>query len=219
VIPVKTLAGAHRRLEGLIDAEGRERLAEALFLDLLSKIRRSRTIDEVIVVTSDPSVIRNTRWLGHEVLIQRDDSGHAHAAHAGARAAIGKGFTRVAMLPTDCPLFDPEELDKHLGRSPRSALIVPDRHGTGTNALVLCPPDAFAPAFGPDSCARHVGRARAAGISFALERVDSLATDLDGPEDFQLLRDALLVKPEAALRTAQVLWELGAEPEKNTAAA
>ena len=71
------------------------------------------------------------------------------------------------------------------GARPRAALIVPDRHGTGTNALVLSPPDAFAPAFGPDSCARHVSRARAAGISFALERIESLAIDLDTPEDMR----------------------------------
>jgi 2-phospho-L-lactate guanylyltransferase len=88
-------------------------------------------------------------------------------------------------------------------------LIVPDRHGTGTNALVLAPPDIFLPAFGPDSCARHVSRARAAGISFALEEIESMGIDLDTPEDMSLLRDRLLLDPEPAQRTAKVLWELG----------
>ena len=95
--------------------------------------------------------------------------------------------------------------------TPRAALIVPDRHGSGTNALVLSPPDAFEPAFGPDSCARHISRARAAGISFAYEELESLALDLDTPEDMYLLRDALLLAPERALRSAQVLWEFGAD--------
>jgi 2-phospho-L-lactate guanylyltransferase len=113
------------------------------------------------------------------------------------------------MLPTDCPLMDSAELDDRLGSTPRAALIVPDRHGTGTNALVLSPPDAFQPAFGPDSCARHVSLARAAGIGFAFERLESMALDLDTPEDMALLRDALLLAPEKALRSAQVLWELG----------
>ena len=117
------------------------------------------------------------------------------------------------MLPVDCPLLDPEELDSHLGRSARTALIVPDAAGTGTNALVLCPPDAIAPAFGPDSCARHVSRARAAGIAFSLERIGSLARDLDTPDDLVVLRDALLLDPSPAPRTAKVLWELGARAE------
>lgn len=121
------------------------------------------------------------------------------------------------MLPVDCPLLDPAELDAHLGRTPRTALIVPDEAGTGTNALVLCPPDAFAPAFGPDSCARHVSRARAAGTSFSLERIASLATDLDDPRDLAKLRDALLLDPAPAQLTAKVLWELGAEAERAVA--
>jgi 2-phospho-L-lactate guanylyltransferase len=213
VIPVKRLDAAHARLAELVSPPDRKRLAEALYRDLLAKIRRSRTIDDVIVVTADPTVARHARWLDHQVLTQEADSGHAAAASAGARAAIARGYDRVAMLPIDCPLFDPAELDARMGRTPRTALIVPDRHGTGTNALVLCPPGAFAPAFGPDSCARHVSRARAAGIGFALERVRSLESDLDTPEDFELLRDALLIDPQPAVRTAQVLWELGAQAE------
>ena len=100
-------------------------------------------------------------------------------------------------------------LDAHIGRSPRTVLIIPDRHGTGTNGLVLAPPDVFAPAFGPDSCARHVSRARGSGISFALEAVESMGLDLDTPEDYTLLRDRLLLDPHPAPRTAKVLWELG----------
>jgi 2-phospho-L-lactate guanylyltransferase len=145
------------------------------------------------------------------VVAQSEDGGHSQAASAGARAAIELDADRVAMLPTDCPLFDPDELDDRLGRTPRAVLIVPDHARTGTNALVLNPPDAFEPAFGPDSCARHVSRARAAGLSFAMEDLPSLARDLDTPEDMNALRDTLLLAPERALRSAQVLWEIGAE--------
>jgi 2-phospho-L-lactate guanylyltransferase len=217
VIPVKRLDSSLGRLTGFISDADRRRLAEALYRDLLAKIRRSRTIDSVILVTSDPVVIQHARWVGHEVVTQGADSGHSSAARTGALAALVRGHERVVMLPTDCPLFDPAELDARIGRTPRTALIVPDRHGTGTNALVLCPPDAFAPAFGDDSCARHISRARATGIGFALERVESLETDLDTPEDFHLLRDALIMNPQPAFRTAQVLWELGAQPEPTAA--
>jgi 2-phospho-L-lactate guanylyltransferase len=209
ILPVKRLDSAHGRLSGLLGAEQRNRLAEATFLDALGKIRQCNTLDETVVVTSDPSVARQSRWLGHLVVEQGEDSGHSAAASAGARAALELGADRVAMLPTDCPLMDSAELDDRLGTTPRAALIVPDRHGTGTNALVLSPPAAFRPAFGPDSCARHVSLARAAGIGFALEKLESMALDLDTPEDMALLRDALLLAPEKALRSAQVLWELG----------
>ena len=209
IVPVKGLSVANGRLDGLVTPDERARLAEALFLDLIVKLPRSRRIDDVLIVTSDASVARQAGWLGHEVLLQERDEGHAEAAAAGARAAMADGAQRVAMLPVDCPMLDTDELDAHLGRSPRTALIVPDRHGTGTNALMLNPPDLFLPAFGPDSCARHVSRARATGQSFALEAVRSLAIDLDTPEDFTLLRDRLLLDPQPAPRTAELLWQLG----------
>lgn len=209
IVPVKGLSVANGRLDGTLSADERNRLAEALFLDLIMKLRRCRCLDDVLVVTSDPSIARQARWFGNKVLTQEGDEGHSEAAIAGARAAMAEGADRVAMLPVDCPMLDPEELDAHIGRSARTVLIVPDRHGTGTNALVLAPPDIFLPAFGPDSCARHVSRARAAGISFALEEIESMGIDLDTPEDMSLLRDRLLLDPEPAQRTAKVLWELG----------
>jgi 2-phospho-L-lactate/phosphoenolpyruvate guanylyltransferase len=217
IVPVKGLPVANGRLDGILSAEERKQLAEALFLDLIVKLPRSRYIDDILVVTADELIARQARWFGHQVLVQDEDAGHSEAAAAGARAAMADGSGRVVMLPVDCPMLDVDELDAHVGRSPRTALIVPDRHGTGTNALVLTPPDVFLPAFGPDSCARHVSRARAAGISFALDVLESMAIDLDTPEDFTLLRDKLLLDPQPAPRTARVLWELGERTE--TAAA
>ena len=209
IVPVKGLSVANGRLNGTLSESERNQLAEALFLDLIVKLPRSRCIDDVLVVTADASIARQARWFGHKVLIQKADEGHSEAAAAGARAAMAEGAQRVAMLPVDCPMLDIEELDAHVGRSPRTVLIIPDRHGTGTNGLVLAPPDVFLPAFGPDSCARHVSRARASGISFALEQLDSMGVDLDTREDYTLLRDRLLLDPQPAPRTAKVLWEFG----------
>jgi 2-phospho-L-lactate/phosphoenolpyruvate guanylyltransferase len=211
IIPVKRFEDAKQRLIELVPAGARSALAEAMLLDVLAAVRRSSKIDEILVVTADQSVIRTSRWLGALVLPQTGDSGHSEDAMAGIADAVAAGADRVVLLPGDCPLIDATEIDRHLGAIPHSAIIVPDRHGTGTNALFLTPPDAIEPAFGPDSCARHVSRARAAGVPFAVERVDSLALDLDTPEDLEELRDALVLSPERAPRTAQLIWELGSD--------
>jgi 2-phospho-L-lactate guanylyltransferase len=216
IIPVKRLDGAHSRLAEALDAEQRATVAQAMFLDTLSKVRRCRALDATLLVTADDWVARHAAWTGHEVLVQKRDDGHSEAAKAGIRAALERGAERVVLLPIDCPLLDPSELDAHLGHTPRAA-IVPDRHRTGTNALVLTPPDAFEPAFGPDSCSRHVARARAAGVSFTIATIESLAFDLDTPEDLAELRDRLLLDPEPAPRTATALWEVGAAPEPTLA--
>jgi len=92
-------------------------------------------------------------------------------------------------------------------RSGRVA-IVPDRHGSGTNALLLSPPDAIGPAIGPGSCARHADRARRAGHEVAVEPLDSLGLDVDTPDDLATLAAALEREPHRAPATAAELARL-----------
>jgi 2-phospho-L-lactate/phosphoenolpyruvate guanylyltransferase len=87
-------------------------------------------------------------------------------------------------------------------------VIVPDRHGSGTNALRLSPPDVIAPAFGPGSFARHAARGAAAGAVVRVAQAPSLELDVDTPGDLAALRDALLRRPAAAPRTRAVLDRL-----------
>jgi 2-phospho-L-lactate guanylyltransferase len=87
----------------------------------------------------------------------------------------------------------------------RYVAIVPDRHGTGTNALALAPPDAIRPAFGEGSCARHLAAAREAGGPYAVEELSSLALDLDTPADVVALTRRLTERPGRAKRTAKAL--------------
>ncbi len=87
----------------------------------------------------------------------------------------------------------------------RYVAIVPDRHGTGTNALALSPPDAIEPSFGEGSCARHVAAAREAGVPFNVEELRSLALDLDTPADVVALTMELERDPGRARRTAKAL--------------
>jgi 2-phospho-L-lactate/phosphoenolpyruvate guanylyltransferase len=90
-------------------------------------------------------------------------------------------------------------------RTTAEVAIVPDRHGSGTNGLLLRPPDAIAPSFGPGSCARHRALADAAGIACRLERVPSLLLDIDTGADLDALRERLAGERVRAPRTRVVL--------------
>jgi 2-phospho-L-lactate guanylyltransferase len=87
-------------------------------------------------------------------------------------------------------------------------VIVADRHGTGTNALRLTPPDAIAPAFGPGSFARHAALGAAAGATVRVAQAPSLELDVDTPGDLDALRAALARHPDAAPRTRALLERL-----------
>ena len=169
-------AATPRRADRAGDRGHRRAAAERL---ALRHARRAATPLEVLRDPEDRATRRRRRW--------------------GSSGRKALGAERVALLPGDCPLLDPAELDARARAHARATgvAIVPDRHGTGTNALLLSPPDAFGPAFGPDSCARHATGRGAPGHELALERLDSLALDLDTPEDLAALRDRAAARPAA----------------------
>ncbi len=129
----------------------------------------------------------------------------------GVRYALDQKIERVLLVPADCPLLDPAEVDQLVGRevpSP-SALIVPDRHGSGTNALLLTPPDIIEPAFGPGSRERHEEQCEASGVFHNALDVSSLALDIDTPEDLDELRSTLAVRHGGAAHTRGLLRRMG----------
>jgi 2-phospho-L-lactate guanylyltransferase len=109
-------------------------------------------------------------------------------------------------VPGDCPALDPAEVEALLTCHPHAGVvIVPDRHGTGTNALRLTPPDAIEPAFGPGSFARHAVRGAVAGTTVRIAHAPSLELDVDTPGDLAALRAALARHPEAAPGTRALM--------------
>lgn len=206
VLPVKRFGMAKQRLAEGIDEERRAELAAAMLADTLEAIAAARAIERTIVVTTEPRAGESARAAGAEVLSDFADEGHSEAALAGIGAAQAAGAACVVLLPIDCPLLSPRELDRLLTGVPeRYVAVVPDRHGTGTNALALSPPDAIRPAFGEGSCARHVAAAREAGIPFSVEELPSLGLDLDTPADVVSLTRELASHPNRARRTAKAL--------------
>ncbi len=192
VLPVKRFSGAKRRLAAGIDDERREALVAAMLEDTLEAIAAARSIERTIVVSGDPRAQEIVAASAAEVLPDPTDEGHVQAALAGIARAETDGAECVILLPGDCPLLDPKELDSLLTGIPgRFVTVVPDRHGTGTNALALVPPGAIRPAFGEGSCARHVAAAREAGVPFAVEELPSLGLDLDTPADVVALTRVL----------------------------
>jgi 2-phospho-L-lactate guanylyltransferase len=187
-----------------------------MLADVLAATSGAGLTERVIVVTGERRAERialsgeRGRSGPLEVLRDPRDLGHSEAATLGIVRAQALDASCVVLLPGDCPLLDPAELDAALERMESGRVaIVPDRHGTGTNALLLSPPNAIAPAFGPGSSARHADRAQRAGHEVAVERLDSLGLDVDTPDDLEALAEELERAPHRAPATAAELARLG----------
>lgn len=206
VLPVKRFAAAKQRLAPGMGASHRAELAAAMLEDVLDAIAAARSVERTVIVTSEPRAAELATRAGAELVADPDEGGHSGAALAGIARARELGAERVVLLPIDCPLLAPRELERLLtGMPERYVGVVPDRHGTGTNALALTPPDAIEPSFGEGSCARHVAAARAAGVPYGVEELPSLALDLDTPADVVALTMALERDRKRARRTAKAL--------------
>lgn len=210
ILPVKRFDEAKQRLGDALGASSRATLAAAMFADVLAQIRRARALDEIIVVSGEPTALNLASEAGATLVDDPNDRGQSPAALAGLARAAARGFQRALLVPGDCPLVDPAELDALLGAGPADdVVIVPDRHGTGTNALLLDPSGPFEPKFGPDSRARHVEQAERKGLTHAVTPVPSLGLDLDTGEDLAQLVAALDDVHGRAARTRGVLTQIG----------
>ena len=208
ILPVKRFAQAKQRLGASVDDPLRLELARAMVGDVLAALTETASIERTIVVTGEPSVADAARARGAIVIDDTAQSGQSAAVTLGIERALTEGIERALCIPGDCPTLDPVELEALLGPSADGALevvIVPDRHGTGTNGLLLAPPDTIPPSFGPDSCERHRALALAAGVVCCIERPASLLLDIDTGEDLTALRTRLSTERIRAPRTRAVL--------------
>ena len=189
ILPMKPPGLGKTRLAGEFDPSFRSALAAAMYADVLTALARSALVERTVVVTSDFECARIAMLHGAQALDDPDLDGHSSAASLGAQAAAESGAERVLLVPGDCPGLDPAEVDDLLAQpqSQPGCSVIPDRHGTGTNALLIAPPLALSPSFGPGSHRRHLELAADAGIESGTVNVPSLAFDVDTPEDLQAL--------------------------------
>jgi 2-phospho-L-lactate guanylyltransferase len=174
VIPTKPHAEAKSRLAPVLTDSQRADLSRWL---LRRTVRLARqVIGPVVVVSRDPAILTQAETQGAWGLPEVS-TGLNLALTQAAHFARDQGATALLVLPTDLP---------RLTAATHLLVIAPCRRRTGTNALLMRPPNLIPFLFGPDSFAAHCAAARAAGVEPLIYRADSIAFDLDTPEDWEL---------------------------------
>jgi len=185
VVPVGALDGAKSRLGAVLDAEERHDLVIRLADATIRSAVATPAIAETLVITPDDTVRDLALAAGARPMRQRSRGLNAGLREA-REEALAAGATAMLVLPIDLPRVSPAALgavvDTLAGDGGPLVAIVPDRHGRGTNALLLAPPDIIDLHFGGDSRAAHVAAAAAAGAR-VVELDGPLSQDLDTPDD------------------------------------
>jgi 2-phospho-L-lactate guanylyltransferase len=191
IVPVKRLRDGKSRLAAVLDAPQRIALGQRLVTRTLSI---ACAVAPVVVVTADPWVRDAAAAAGAAVV--------AEAASVGLNAALDTARAnwpaneQLLVLPVDLPRLTQETL-RGLAASSDDVVIAPDRHGRGTNILVLPAAAAlsFRFAFGPDSCRRHADEAARLGLESRCVTSPEVAFDLDDPADLAEAEPAGLQAP------------------------
>jgi 2-phospho-L-lactate guanylyltransferase len=185
VIPVGALDGAKSRLGEVLDAEERHDLVLRLADATIRAAVATPGIADTLVITPDDTVRGVALAAGARPMRQRSRGLNAGLREARAEA-LAAGATAVLILPIDLPNVTPAALaavvDTLRDEPGPLVALVADRHGRGTNALLLAPPDVIDLHFGGDSRGAHLAAAAAAGAR-VVELDGPLRQDLDTPDD------------------------------------
>lgn len=209
LVPIRGLETSKSRLGRDLDAEERLALVTELLRRTLVATRDARRVAGTVVVTMDGDAAELARR-HHAIGLVERAPGLNEAIEAARSVAVARGASAVLVLPADLPAISSEVVDALVAAAGDAVAtdtfgpggpvgpvelvglvgLVGDRHGAGTNALLLAPPSVIEPAFGVGSRNAHARAAAEAGARYV---------ELDSPLSIDVDTSADLLAAEAAL--------------------
>lgn len=215
LVPVKALADAKGRLADLLSEDERRRLALAMLEDVLDALSRVARLDEVAVVSPDDDALLCARALAaHPIEEPASSRGINQALSHAMKQLVDRGADTLLVVAADLPAARPADVESLLDALADGggiALAPTDDRGTG--ALALRPPDVIRFRYGRNSSVLHKREAAARGLPAAVLHLESLARDVDEPDDLA----ALLADP-ADTATHRLLAEIALAERLGTTA-
>ena len=196
IVPVKPLRRGKSRLAGSLSDDERTELNRNLLQHTIKTLTDLRELEEVLVISRDPLALSLARSYGART-VREDGQSELNTALKRATVIAQVYATRgVLVLPADLPLITREDVQTLIGRAddPPVVVIAPDRHNTGTNALLISPSGLIEYDFGENSFVRHCQRVQATNARLEIVNLPNLGLDLDIPEDLELIRKMELLK-------------------------
>jgi 2-phospho-L-lactate guanylyltransferase len=189
LLPAKSLDEAKGRLADLLTNDERRRLALAMLEDIVRALQAVPRIDSISIVSPDAEVLTKARDLGASAMEEPEPvDGINGALEYAAEQISAEGVDTLLVVLADVPAVTPTELNTIIDAVPpdKGAVISPSS-ANGTSVLALRPPDAIPFRFGENSFTAHERAANDAGVTMAVVRFDSLANDIDEPDNLSEL--------------------------------
>lgn len=189
LLPAKSLDEAKGRLADLLNDDERRILALAMLEDIVRALQAVPRIDSISIVSPDSEVLAKA-WELEADAIEEPESVHGinQALSYAARQIADGGANTLLVVLADVPAATPTEFDALISAlRPERSIVISPSSANGTSVLALRPPDAIPFVFGEDSFEAHEQAASDAGVDFNVVRFESLANDIDEPDDLRQL--------------------------------
>lgn len=191
IVPVKPLNRAKSRLADYLQPRQRELLAAGLLERTVRLLLPVPQVRGVLVISRDTKALAMAREWGAQT-VQESGSPELNTALLRATQVLRAWQGDAALIvPADIPLLAADDIQAvtTMGRYTNTVVIAPDRHGQGTNLLLVHPPGIIPYWFGENSFAEHQRLATEAGANVEIYRSERVALDLDTFDDLSLYFD------------------------------
>jgi len=196
LIPARGLRAGKSRLAGNLPVDAREALTRRMMRGVIEAARGSGMVDTIAVMSPDPEALTFAAEIDDRVVPLSQDPtrpGLIPAVTAGRDWALTVDGHTLLILFGDLPLITAHDV-RSLATEQSPVVLAPDRHGAGTNALLLRLGErqsaSYQFQFGPGSYQRHLAEAARLDLDVATRRAPGTAFDLDTPDDLRALLDA-----------------------------
>lgn len=187
IVPVKPFLQSKSRLASILSPEARAGLSRDFLTRTLQVLNEISLIKGVVVISRDPEALALARAWGARAIVEPDASDLNEALTLATAHTVENGASAVLVLPTDLPRLSAAAVSQLIDSDITPLIrLAPDRHGFGTNALFMRPPNLISYAFGPGSLQRHQALAARAGVPARLCPLPALELDVDTPEDLRV---------------------------------
>ena len=190
IVPVKPLRRSKSKLTSILTEDERAILNLKLYENTLNAVRGIGIPHNILVVSKDSSVLSIARMYNAKTLQEDGDSGLNLALKKATQVVKAYSAQSVLILPIDLPLITKDDITSvvDVDTSRPVMVIAPDRKMSGTNMLLISPPDLIEYSYGPGSFERHVRQAQSQGAHIEVKKLNTTELDIDSPEDLQLYK-------------------------------
>ena len=188
VIPVKSFARAKTRLAGSLGAAARAGLARSMACEVIDAARLARGVDRVFALASDA---HTADWAARRHAIPLAEGPRTSLSRVIARAVdalAARGADVVLYVASDLADLTQTDIESLIAAHRGGLTVAAASRDGGTNAFVCDTPRTFTFAFGAGSAARHLARARVAGLRTTRVDLPAFARDIDTAADLAALR-------------------------------